>query len=112
MRAMVEWVRSRVELPATEITETKLGASGASRLMVPHRLRSISSVFGGKNSKEMSGDSGARCPSVAGGVTSVMAPQTPLPQDKRRFLAGSPQNMPNRAGQTAHRWWEFAQFMH
>ena len=30
--------------------------SGASRLMVSHRLRSISSVFGGKNSKEIAGD--------------------------------------------------------
>jgi len=55
-----------------------LGASGASRLMVSHRLRSISSVFGGKNSKEMFGDPGARCPSVADEVTSVMTPQTPV----------------------------------
>jgi len=41
--------------------------------MVSHRLRSISSVFGGKNSKEIAGDFGARCPFDTGGVTSVMA---------------------------------------
>src|SRR4051794_23728696 len=42
--------------------------------MVSHRLLSISSVFGGKNSKEIAG---ARCPFSADDVTSVMAPRTP-----------------------------------
>src|ERR1700739_495438 len=46
--------------------------------MVSHRLRSISSVLGGKNSKEIAGDFSARSPSGAGVVTSVMAPQTPF----------------------------------
>jgi hypothetical protein len=40
--------------------------------MVSHRLFSISSVFGGKNSKEIAGDLSARCPSGAGDVISVM----------------------------------------
>ncbi|MGY2985249.1 hypothetical protein [Bradyrhizobium sp. USDA 4508] len=42
------------------MTETKFGVSGARRLMVSQRLRSISSVFGGKNSKEIFGALGAR----------------------------------------------------
>src|SRR2546430_4140112 len=77
MRAMLAWVRSRVEPPAPQVTDTKLGASGARRLMASQRLRSISSVLGGKNSNEIAGVS-ARRPSGAGAVTSVMAPRTPL----------------------------------
>src|ERR1700734_1793066 len=44
--------------------------------MVSHRLRSISSVFGGKNSKEILGAFGARL--ASGGVNSVISWQTPL----------------------------------
>jgi hypothetical protein len=33
--------------------------------------------LGGKNSKEIAGVLGARCPSGEGDATSVMAPQTP-----------------------------------
>ena len=70
---MVEWVRSRGDPPAPYVTETKLGVRGASRLMVSHRLRSISSVLGGKNSNEIFGECSARWPSKAAGVVSVMA---------------------------------------
>src|SRR5258706_14324586 len=45
--------------------------------MVSQRLRSISSVLGGKNSKEMFGDFSARCPSGAGTANSVMTRKTP-----------------------------------
>jgi hypothetical protein len=41
-----------VEPPAPYVTDTKLGASGASRSIASQSERSISSVFGGKNSKE------------------------------------------------------------
>ena len=50
-----------------------IGVSGASRLMVSHRLRSISSVLGGKNSKEILGEWSVRWPSKAADVISVMA---------------------------------------
>src|SRR5437773_5653665 len=90
MRAMVEWVRSRVDPPAPYVTDTKFGVSGASRLMVSHRLRSISSVLGGKNSKEIFGECcSARWPSKAGGVTSVMA-LTKAPQKMDRHQAWRP----------------------
>src|SRR5215469_13617428 len=46
--------------------------------MVSQRFRSISSVFGGKNSKEIAGAGSARAPSRAGGVSSVMEPITPV----------------------------------
>src|SRR6516165_11717412 len=52
IRFTVVWVRSRVEPPAPYVTETKLGCSGASRVIDSQSVRSISSVFGGKNSKE------------------------------------------------------------
>ena len=42
-------------------------------MMVAHKFFSISSVFGGKNSKEIAGAVGARCPSLSGEITSVMA---------------------------------------
>src|SRR6476620_4288556 len=45
--------------------------------MVSQRLRSISSVLGGKNSKEMFGDFSARCPSGAGTANSDMTRKTP-----------------------------------
>src|ERR1700730_6023423 len=52
IRATVAWVRSRVEPPAPYVTETKLGPSGASRLISSQRVASIASLAGGKNSKE------------------------------------------------------------
>src|ERR1700722_19100646 len=79
--------------------------------MVSHRFRSISSVFGGKNSKEIAGDFGVWCPSDMGGVTSVMAPQTPRISRRTSGLAATRQNMPNEVGQTAHYEWEVAQFL-
>src|SRR5438874_2965870 len=68
--------------------------------MASQRLRSISSVLGGKNSNEIAGVS-ARRPSGAGGVTSVMAPRTPLHSGELKI------------GQCtlvliAHRTWEIA----
>src|ERR1700753_961022 len=58
--------------------------------MVSHRLFSISAVFGGKNSKEIAGDFTARSPSAAGGVNSVIAPQTPGPAGQTSGLAIRP----------------------
>src|SRR5450631_982657 len=80
--------------------------------MVSHRFRSISSVFGGKNSKEIAGDFGVWCPSGMGGVTSVMARQTPRISGRTSGLAATRQNMPNDVGQTAHHQWEVAQFLY
>src|SRR3954452_2050920 len=52
MRSVMWTVRSRVEPPAPYVTETNVGCSPSSSRMACHRLRSPSSVLGGKNSNE------------------------------------------------------------
>src|SRR5262249_59646513 len=52
MLLTVGWVRSRVLPPAPYVTDTKSGASGASRSIDSHRILSISSLLGGKNSND------------------------------------------------------------
>ncbi len=55
MRLTMSIVFSRVEPPAPQVTETKLGSSGRSAWSASKRLRSPSSVCGGKNSNEKTG---------------------------------------------------------
>src|SRR3954451_10267366 len=52
MRSVMCTVRSRVEPPAPYVTETNVGCSPSSSRIACQRLRSPSSVFGGKNSNE------------------------------------------------------------
>src|SRR5215469_400833 len=52
MRLTTLCVRSRVDPSAPYVTETKPGASGASRCSERHRVDSIAASAGGKNSKD------------------------------------------------------------
>src|SRR3954468_1185311 len=52
MRSVMCPVRSRVEPPAPYVTDTKVGCRPSSSRIACQRLRSPSSVFGGKNSNE------------------------------------------------------------
>src|SRR5262249_32905735 len=83
MRLTVECVRSRVEPPAPYVTATKLGLSGASRVIDSHNVFSLSSVFGGKNSKETRmrrGSPPARTKRLARGSAVIRQPPAPARQ--------------------------------
>ena len=82
--------------PAPYVTDTKFGVSGANRLMTSHRPRSISSVFGGKNSKEIAG---RFCPrGSAGAAVSLVT----LLNSRFRWLCAGQISLPVRAGMRLH----------
>ena len=88
-------VRARVDPPAPYVTETKSGSSGDRASSAQRRLRSPSSVLGGKNSKEKTGSTAeARISSmrIAGHCTNldkIVSRLSATPSNTRKTSLGS-----------------------